>query len=89
MNVVIWTEYLKYRARLRGFDIATLEQVVRFSDERYLDTATQRTVAVGRHGRQLVMIPYEQEGETVTPVTVHSTTRQQVRFRLRTGRFRP
>ena len=87
--MVIWTEYLKHRARLRGFDLATIEQIVRFSEERYFDTATQRMVAVGRHGDRLVMIPYEQEGETVTPVTIHATAREQINFRLRTGRFRP
>jgi hypothetical protein len=62
---------------------------VRFSEERYFDTATQRMVAVGRHGNRLIMIPYEQEGETVTPITIHATARQQINFRLRTGRFRP
>jgi RNA:NAD 2'-phosphotransferase (TPT1/KptA family) len=87
--MVIWTEYFKHRARLRGFDLAIIEQIVRFSEERYFDTATRRMVAVGRHGSRLVMIAYEQEGETMTPVTIHATTRQQITFRLRTGRFRP
>ncbi len=86
--MVIWTEYLKHRARLRGFDLATIEQVVRFSEERYFDTATQRRVAIGRHRSRLVLIAYEQEGETMTPVTIHATTRQQLTFRLRTGRYR-
>jgi uncharacterized DUF497 family protein len=89
MTMVIWTDYLKHRARLRGFDLATIEQIVRFSEERYFDTTTQRMVAVGRQGSRLVMIAYEQEGETLTPVTLHATTRQQITFRLRTGRFRP
>ena len=87
--MVIWTEYLKHRARLRGFDLAIIEQIVQFSEERYFDTATQRMVAIGRHRSRLVMIPYEQEGEIMTPVTIHATTRQQVALRLRTGRFRP
>ncbi len=87
--MVIWTEYLKHRARVRRFDLAIIEQIVQFSEERYFDTVTQRMVAVGRHGNRLVMIPYEQEGETMTPVTIHATTRQQVALRLRTGRFRP
>lgn len=87
--MVIWTDYLKHRARLRGFELATIEQIVRFSEERYFDTTTQRRVAVGRQGSRLVMIAYEQEGETLTPITLHATTRQQITFRLRTGRFRP
>jgi hypothetical protein len=89
MGEVIWTDYVKYRAQLRGFDLPSIEQIVRFSEERYFDVATQRMVVVGRHGAGLVMVPYEQEGETVTPITIHSTTRQQISFRLRTGRFRP
>jgi len=33
------------------------------------------------------MIPYEAEARTITPVTVHATTRQQINLRLKTGRF--
>lgn len=87
--MVIWTEYLKHRAPLRGFDLAIIEQIVRFSEERYFDTATRRMVAIGRHGNRLVMVPYERENDTLTPVTIHATTRQQINFRLRTGRFSP
>ncbi|MBI4639235.1 MAG: hypothetical protein HY731_00980 [Candidatus Tectomicrobia bacterium] len=83
----VWTEYLKHRARSRGFDLASIEDILRFSGERYFDTVTRRMVAVGRHGNRLVMVPYEQENDNVTPVTIHTTTRQQINFRLRTGRF--
>lgn len=55
--------------------------------ERYFDTETGRTIVVGRHSRRLVMIPYDVSGDVITPVTVHAITRQQIRFRLRTGRF--
>ena len=84
---IIWTDYVKHRARLRGFDLAKIEHIVRYSSERYVDTATGRFVAVGRHDGMLVMIPYEVEEGTITPITVHATTRQQIRFRLKTGRF--
>jgi hypothetical protein len=87
MATIIWTEYLQYRAGLRGFDLAKLEQLIRHASERYFDTETRLTIVVGRHNRQLVMIPYEVDGDTVTPITVHAITRQQIRFRLRTGRL--
>ena len=29
---IIWTDYMKYRARLRGFDLAKIEHIVRYSD---------------------------------------------------------
>lgn len=87
MLTIVWTDYLRYRAQLRGFDLLNLERIIRQSSERYLDTATGRWVVVGRHDHELVVIPYEQEADTITPVTVHMLTRQQIRFRLATGRF--
>jgi hypothetical protein len=46
-------------------------------------------VAIGRHGTGLVLVPYDQGQQTITPVTVHATTRQQITFRLRQGRLVP
>ena len=86
--MVIWTEYLKHRARLRGFELAIIEHIVLFSEERYFDTATHRMVSIGRHSNWIVIVPYEQEGDAITPVTIHATTRQQITFRLKTGRFK-
>jgi len=87
MSNIVWTEYLQYRAELRGFDLTRLARIIHHSSERYFDTETGRTIVVGRHNKQLVMIPYEVDGDTVIPVTIHAITRQQIRFRLRTGRF--
>jgi len=39
---VIWTDYLRYRARTRGFDLVLIEQLLRFASERYFDTVTRR-----------------------------------------------
>ncbi|MDJ0690522.1 MAG: hypothetical protein QNJ41_18685 [Xenococcaceae cyanobacterium MO_188.B32] len=64
-----------------------IEEILRFSGERYYDTVTGREIAVGKHDNRLVIIPYERSGDLITPVTIHSTTRQQIRFRLKTGRF--
>jgi hypothetical protein len=87
MSNIIWTEYLQYRAELRGFELARIERIIRHSSERYLDTETRRAVVVGRHHKQLVMIPYEMDEDNIIPVTIHAITRQQIRFRLQTGRF--
>lgn len=87
-TVIRWTEYMRYRLRLRGFDIETVEQIVRYSIKRYIDTVTGRSVAVGRHQHYLVIIPYEREEQTLTPVTIHVTSRQQIEFRVKSGRFR-
>ena len=86
MDVMI-TDYLRYRAKLRGFRLDEIEEIVRYSSERYVDTATGRKVVVGRHGDVLVMIPYDIEGDSMVPTTIHATTRQQVKFRIKVGRF--
>jgi len=86
-TLIVWTDYMRYRVRLRGFDLAAVEHVVRHSAERYLDTVTGRRIAVGRDKQRLVMIPYEQEGNILTPVTIHATTCQQINVRVKSGRF--
>ena len=42
----------------------------------------------GRHHELLVLIPIETDGSTIVPISVHATTRQQIRLRLHSGRFR-
>lgn len=84
---IIWSDYIKYRANLRGFELVKIENILRYSVERYFDTTTRRRIAVGRHEDLLVIVPYEEAGNTITPVTIHATTRQQINFRLKTGRF--
>jgi len=84
---IIWTDYMKYRARLRGFDLAKIEPIVRYSGERYFDTVTGRLIVVGRLDESLVIIPCNTDQGSITPVTIHATTRQQINFRLKTGRF--
>jgi hypothetical protein len=87
-SVIVWSEYMNYRAELRGFELPKIENVIRFSPERYLDTVTNRRIVVGWHDKNLVLIPYDKKGNELIPVTIHSTTRQQVNFRLKTGRFK-
>jgi hypothetical protein len=85
---IVWTEYMKYRLSLRGYDLATVEQILQYSSERYVDTVTGRVVAIGRHEKLLVMIPYEQKGRSLKPVTIHATSRQQINSRIKSGRFK-
>ena len=46
---IVWTEYMKYRLSLRGYDLAILLRAVR-------NTVTGRVVVVGRHEKLIVMI---------------------------------
>jgi hypothetical protein len=87
MTEIIWTSYLSYRASQRGFNLNLIENILRFSSERYYDVETGRMIAVGKYSEQIVLIPYEQNENTITPITIHITTRQQIRFRLKTRRF--
>jgi len=84
---IVWNDYVIYRIGKRGFSFATIEEILRHSSERYFDVATHRMIAVGKHDDRIVMIPYEIAGDAIVPVTVHATNRQQVKFRLKTGRF--
>jgi len=37
---IIWIDYMEYKARARGFDLAILEHILRHTIERYYDTKT-------------------------------------------------
>ena len=88
MKQIIWTDYFKYRATLRGFDLSNVEEILKYSTERYYDVATDRFVVVGRDAKVTVMIPHEVAGEnTITPVTIHATSRRQINYRVKSGRF--
>ena len=84
---IVWTDYLRYRAKLRKFDLDKTEDIIRYSPERYSDMATGRRIVVGKHDNTLVMIPYKADENSITPVTIHVTTRQQINFRIKTGRL--
>jgi hypothetical protein len=87
MPTIIWSDYMQYRARLREFDLNKIEEILRYSGERYYDTETDRIIVVGKHDSRLVVIPYESRSDFITPITIHVTTRQQIRFRLNSGRY--
>ncbi len=86
--MIIWTDYMNYRLQLRGFDYNEGEKVIKYTPERYFDTSTSRQIAVGYHKKLLVMIPYEQNGSDITPVTIHATSRHQINLRLKSGRYK-
>jgi len=84
---LVWTDYMKYKSSLRGFDLEEVEIIVRYSTERYFDTETVRWIVIGRHDNRFVAIPYEAHQDTITPITIHTVTRQQIQFRIKTGRY--
>ncbi len=88
MVQIVWTDYFKYRIKLRGFNLSNVEEILRYSTERYYDTATDRLVVVGKDANVMVMIPHEiDEENTITPITIHAASRQQISYRVKSGRF--
>jgi len=65
-----FTEYLQYRAKIRGFDLKQLEDILRYSPERYYDTETGRSIVVGKYQDKLILIPYEKNKSNITPILV-------------------
>ena len=87
MTDILFTEYMVYRIRQRRYLRDRIETILRYGSERYCDNETGRKIAVGTHEGRLVLIPYEETETSIVPVTVHATTRQQIRSRLMTSRF--
>ena len=86
---IIWTNYFKYRAKLRSFDLNIIENILRYSSERYFNSKTNRRIVIGKHNKKLILIPYEIDNEhNIIPITVHATSRQQIKYRVKTGRFK-
>ena len=83
----VTTDYLIYRSDTRGFDLNQIEYIVRYSSEKYFDTESGRKVVVGNHHGILVLIPYDEDDKYIKPITIHSITRKQIRFRINAGRF--
>ena len=84
---IVWTDYLKYRTNLRGYDLSKIEEIIKYSSERYFDISTNRMIVIGKHDERLVMIPYEMIEKSIIPITIHATVRQQIRYRIKSGRF--
>lgn len=88
MKQIIWTDYFKYRVNLRGFNLSTIEEILRYGTEKYYDTATDRQVVIGKDANVMVIIPHEiDEKNTITPITIHATNRSQINYRVKSGRF--
>lgn len=85
---IIWSDYMEFRMNLRKFDRNRVENILRYSTERYFDQASHRRIVIGQHDQVLVMIPYEESAKSITPVTIHATTRGQINYRIKSGRFR-
>jgi hypothetical protein len=49
MPTIVWSDYMRYRAKLRSFSLEKIEEILRYSSERYFDNGTHRMVVVGKN----------------------------------------
>lgn len=54
---------MKYRVELRKFKLSKIEDIIRYSGEKYFDVATHRMIVIGKHDDRLVMIPLMKQRE--------------------------
>lgn len=88
MKVNLTNKYFLYRLKVREYEIEKIESILKTSSEVYVDSDTGRNIKVGKHDTVLVIVAYdiEQDGST-TPVTVYQTSRKQINYYLKKGRF--
>ena len=88
---VIYSRHLQFRMQMRGIPEKMPERIYRESQQRYYNHHTLRRVAVMevQHNRRrtLMMIAYDQFAEHADLLTIHPITKDQIRERLRTGRW--
>jgi len=84
---IIWTDYFLYRASERELDLVQMEKILRYSGERYLDTGTGSHIAIGSDKNHLHLVAYDLTEVGYEVITAHTTNRQQITFRLNSGRY--
>jgi len=80
------------KLRDMGHDVITLQEAgyagQSLPDEtvlRYASDDGRILLTINRN--RLILIPYEENDDIITPVTIHETDRKQINFRIRNGRF--
>jgi hypothetical protein len=54
---IYFTEYMNYRVNQRKYDLIQINEILKYSSERYIDCETGRKIAVGNHHEKLVLKP--------------------------------
>jgi hypothetical protein len=93
MKKVQYIDYFLDRLRFRKIPQAVAERVLCEATERYFDVETGRFIAIkevqyGRRKKRL-MVAYEEQGNEVTPITVHAVTKRQVQSKIERLRWIP
>ncbi len=93
MKTIHYTEYMRDRMTFRLIPQQAVERVLLSAIERYFDIETGRFIAVLRvryeGSYKRLAVAYEEQGEEITAVTVHTVTKRQVQARIQRQRWIP
>jgi len=97
MKTIHYTEYMRDRMEFRHIPQQVVEGILLTAIERYFDIETGRFMAVQRVRYQgsykgsykRLVVAYEEKGEEMTAVTVHTVTKRQVQARIQRQRWVP
>lgn len=93
MKTIHYTEYMRDRMEFRHIPRQVVEGILLTALERYFDIETGRFMAVQRvryqGSHQRLVVAYEEKGEELTAVTVHTITKRQVQARIQRQRWVP
>jgi hypothetical protein len=91
MNIK-YSKHIQIRLALRKIDHDLPRQIFEEATERYADTETGHTIAVGKallyEKERDVMVAYTFEGEDVKLLTIHPLQEGQKGNRIKSGRWR-
>jgi hypothetical protein len=91
LKKVIYTSHLEFRLEKRQISADIPSRIYRDSKERYYDSATGHTIAIGRldySGREReVMIAYDEFEDRIEIVTVHPLKWVQKQQRIKSKRW--
>jgi len=87
-----YSKHIQIRLALRKIDHDLPRQIFEEAAERYADTETGHTIAVGKarlyEKERDVMVAYTFEGEDVKLLTIHPLQEGQKENRIKSGRWR-
>jgi hypothetical protein len=93
MKTIRYTGYMRDRMKFRRIPQQVVEGILVTAIERYFDIETGRFIAVQRvryYGSyKRFAVAYEEKGEEITAVTVHTVTKRQIQARIQRQRWAP
>ena len=93
MKTIHFTEYMLDRMEFRHISQQVVEGILHTAIEHYFDIETGRFIAVQRVRYQgsykRFVVAYEEKGDEMTVVTVHTVTKRQVQARIKRQRWVP